>query len=175
MKKQKTLTVDEYIDGRNDIINSQKDYDTNTEKLAKKEHLRVINIKIAKNTTKKDIPNTIPLSKLMKPVRELIKEVGDINKCKFILNPKYKEEYEKIIKEVSENHAKQNGITLVDFIFYDTIYGEKQYYEGFARGLDDLTLSEVGLKPLNMTEAQKKKLIRKVINKTDKEWHLKKI
>ena len=25
------------------------------------------------------------------------------------------------------------------------------------RGLDDLSLSEVGLKPLNMTEAQKKK------------------
>ena len=69
----------------------------------------------------------------MKPVKELVKEVGDINKCKFILNQKYKEEYEKIIEKY-QRITKQNNITLVDFIFYDTIYEKsKKYYEGFIK------------------------------------------
>jgi hypothetical protein len=64
---------------------------------------------------------------------------------------------------------------LVDFSFCDTIYDERQYYECFARGIDNLSLEDTGLKPLKLTEDKKKKLIKKVVDKVNKEWQIKKI
>lgn len=174
-KGSSVLTTDQYIDGRNEIIDAQKKYDKNTTKLSKNEHMRVINIRIRKNITKENLPNTIPVSELREPTKEMIEEVGDTKKCKWSLKNEFKAKYETIIENIIRDHAKEKKIKLVDFIFYDTIYDDKQYYEGFARGLDSLTLGEVGLKPMNITKRKRAKLIKKAVDKINTEWQLKKI
>lgn len=177
--KKKTLTLEEYIDGRNELINTQKEYDERTKQIEEKDHFRVVNVKIRKNTSYSDIPNTIPVSELVKPSEELIKESGGIEKCKWVLHKDFKSKYEEVLISAVKNHMQQQNITLIDCIFYDTIYEVNgqfvQYYEGFARGIDNKTANEVGLKPLKMTERQKKAKIKKTIKKIDEEWQLKKI
>lgn len=185
-KKEKILTTDEYIDGRNEIMKKLEDDKENDRKIKEQsDHFRMIEVKTQKKLVKfSELPEYkqqqwkgrfIFQEDLEKPAKELISALGN-DGAKWNIKKSKVSKYNKIYESIIGDYCKDNDILLVDIIYRDIITEDgSQYYSALGRGIDKKTLEDFGLKQKIYTEKQKANIIKKVITKIDKEWQIHKI